>query len=234
MQPIIVTLMNKINIAIDGYSACGKSTLAKQLAKSLSYVFIDTGAMYRAVTLFALQNGYFNNTLSVESLEMDLDKINISFKYNPTREASDVILNGENIENEIRKMEVSNHVSEIAEVKTVREKLVALQQKMGIEKGVVMDGRDIGTVVFPNAELKIFMTADNSVRVQRRYDELLAKGENPKIEEVKANLEKRDYIDTHREEDPLRQADDALILDNTAITPQEQFDLAMKWVKERS
>jgi len=226
--------MNKINIAIDGYSACGKSTLAKQLAISLSYVFIDTGAMYRAVTLFALQNGYFNKTLSVESLVLDLHKINISFTYNEARKASDVILNGVNVEEAIRKMEVSNHVSEVAEVKEVREKLVSLQQKMGEDKGVVMDGRDIGTVVFPDAELKIFMTANNEIRTKRRFDELVKKGDQPNIEEVKANLEKRDYIDTHREEDPLLQAEDALVLDNSDLNPKEQFELAMKWVSERS
>ena len=227
-------MKNRINIAIDGYSACGKSTLAKQLAQALSYVFIDTGAMYRGVALFALQNGYFNQKFNSDSLILDLNKINISFVYNEKRGASDLLLNGLNIENDIRKMEVSNHVSEVAAIKEVRQKLVSLQQKMGEHKGVVMDGRDIGTVVFPDAEVKIFMTANNEIRTKRRYDELLQKGEQPNIEEVKANLEKRDYIDTHREEDPLRQANDALVLDNSSLNPTEQFELALKWVFERN
>ena len=227
-------MKNRINIAIDGYSACGKSTLAKQLAQALSYVFIDTGAMYRGVTLFALQNGYLNQKFNSDSLILDLNKINISFVYNEKRGASDLLLNGVNIENDIRKMEVSNHVSEVAAIKEVRQKLVSLQQKMGEHKGVVMDGRDIGTVVFPDAEVKIFMTANNEIRTKRRYDELLQKGEQPNIEEVKANLEKRDYIDTHREEDPLRQANDALVLDNSSLNTTEQFELALKWVFERN
>ncbi len=227
-------MKNKINIAIDGYSACGKSTLAKQLAQALSYVFIDTGAMYRGVTLFALQNGYFNQKFNPDSLVLDLDKINISFVYNEKIRASNLLLNGVNVESDIRKMEISNYVSEVAAIKEVRQKLVSLQQKMGEHKGVVMDGRDIGTVVFPDAEVKIFMTANNEIRTKRRYDELLQKGEQQNIEEVKANLEKRDYIDTHREEDPLRQAKDALVLDNTNLNPTEQFELALKWVSERN
>ncbi|MBD78488.1 MAG: cytidylate kinase [Crocinitomicaceae bacterium] len=225
--------MSKINIAIDGYSSCGKSTLAKRLAQSLSYVFIDTGAMYRAVTLFALQNGYFNNKLSVDSLIFDLNKVNISFQYNAERQASDVILNGVNVENEIRTMEVSNHVSEIAEVKEVRKKLVALQQEMGRQKGVVMDGRDIGTVVFPKAELKIFMTADDEVRAMRRFDELRQEGDSISLAEVRENLKKRDHIDTHRKEDPLRQAEDAIVLDNSNLNQEQQFELALRWANER-
>lgn len=226
--------MNKINIAIDGYSSCGKSTLAKQLAKHLSYVFIDTGAMYRGVTLFALQGNYFSgNKLNSNLLLDNLDNINISFSYNPIRSASDLILNGVNVEAEIRKMDVSNRVSEVATVKEVRKKLVSLQQQMGHNKGVVMDGRDIGTVVFPNAELKIFMTASNNVRTQRRFNELKEKGDQISLEEVRENLELRDHIDSTRKEDPLRQADDAVILDNSELNMEDQFELVLGWVNDK-
>ncbi|MGB0402708.1 MAG: (d)CMP kinase [Salibacteraceae bacterium] len=226
--------MNKINIAIDGYSSCGKSTLAKQLAKHLSYVFIDTGAMYRGVTLFALQNNYFSgNKLNSNLLLDNLDSVNISFSYNPIRSASDLILNGVNVEAEIRKMDVSNRVSEVATVKEVRKKLVSLQQQMGHNKGVVMDGRDIGTVVFPNAELKIFMTASNNVRTQRRFNELKEKGDQISLEEVRENLELRDHIDSTRKEDPLRQADDAVILDNSELNMEDQFELVLGWVNDK-
>lgn len=226
-------MSKKINIAIDGYSSCGKSTLAKALATHLNYVFIDTGAMYRAITLYAIENGLFEDQLNQSELENHLPNITVAFEYNTSRGASDALLNGVNVESKIRQMYVSEKVSEVAAVKAVRKKLVALQQKMGEAKGVVMDGRDIGTVVFPNAELKIFMTASNEVRTQRRYDELVAKGEQPSVEEVRKNLEHRDYIDTHREEDPLRQADDALVLDNSDLNPDDQFDLALKWVEDR-
>lgn len=223
---------SNINIAIDGYSSCGKSTLAKELAKHLDYIFIDTGAMYRAVTLFALQNGLLEAELDKSKLISKLPEILITFEYNSERGASDVVLNGINVENEIRQMQVSNYVSHIASIKEVRKKLVELQQKMGINKGVVMDGRDIGTVVFPHAELKIFMTANKDIRAQRRLDELKSKGQKLTFSEVKENLEKRDYIDTHREEDPLRQAADAITLDNSNLSKQDQMGLALAWVEE--
>lgn len=226
--------MNKINIAIDGYSSCGKSTIAKQLAKHLSYVFIDTGAMYRAVALYSLQKDfYIEGKLDAKTLIKNLEHINISFVYNASRSASDATLNGVNVESEIRTMEVSNRVSEVAAIKEVRKKLVSLQQKMGEKKGIVMDGRDIGTVVFPNAELKIFMTASKQVRTQRRFDELTKKGDNISLEEVRKNLEHRDHIDTTRKEDPLKQADDALILDNSNLSMEDQFKLVLSWVNER-
>ena len=222
----------KIIIAIDGYSSCGKSTLAKEIAKQLDYVFIDTGAMYRAVALFALQNGLANGELNVSELISRLPDIKITFEFNADRGASDVLLNGINVEAEIRQMQVSDIVSPVAAIKEVRKKLVELQQQMGNEKGVVMDGRDIGTVVFPNAELKIFMTANNEIRAQRRFDELRSKGENPTLEQVKENLEKRDFIDTNRKEDPLRQANDARVLDNSNVSREEQLSLAMSWIEE--
>ncbi len=222
---------SKINIAIDGYSACGKSTLAKELAKKLDYVFIDTGAMYRAVTLYALKNNLITDTLNIELLERELDNMDIKFEYNPKRGASDVLLNGENVETEIREMEVSKNVSPVAAVKAVRKKLVELQQKMGAEKGVVMDGRDIGTVVFPNAELKIFMTADKEIRAQRRFNELQTAASPMSMKAVMENLEQRDYIDTHRAEDPLRKAEDAKVLDNSNLTQEEQLQIALEWVK---
>lgn len=221
----------KIIIAIDGYSSCGKSTLAKEIAKQLDYVFIDTGAMYRAVALFALQNGLANGELNVSELISRLPDIKITFEFNADRGASDVLLNGINVEAEIRQMQVSDNVSPVAAIKEVRKKLVELQQQMGNEKGVVMDGRDIGTVVFPNAELKIFMTANNEIRAQRRFDELRSKGENPTLEQVKENLEKRDFIDTNRKEDPLRQANDARVLDNSNVSREEQLSLAMSWIE---
>jgi cytidylate kinase len=224
---------SKINIAIDGYSSCGKSTLAKALAKELNYVFIDTGAMYRAVTLFALRKGLASQgDVSVETLVTALPEITITFKWNDDEQRSLVQLNGETVEQEIREMDVANHVSAVASIPEVRKKLVELQQKMGESKGVVMDGRDIGTVVFPNAELKIFMTASPDVRVQRRLAELKSKGQNVTAEEVRENIESRDYQDTHRAADPLRQADDARVLDNSNLTPDDQLALALSWVNE--
>jgi len=223
---------SKINIAIDGYSSCGKSTLAKEIAKELDYVFIDTGAMYRAVALFAIQNGLVNGELNVSELISRLPDIQITFEFNPDRGASDVLLNGINVEVEIRQMQVSDNVSPVAAIKEVRKKLVELQQQMGNEKGVVMDGRDIGTVVFPNAELKLFMTANNEIRAQRRFDELQSKGESLTLEQVKENLEKRDFIDTNRKDDPLRQANDARVLDNSNVSREEQLSLAMSWIEE--
>jgi cytidylate kinase len=222
----------KINIAMDGYSSCGKSTLAKELAQQLDYVFIDSGAMYRAVTLFALQNGIVNGELDENKLISRLAEIEIRFEFNTSSGASDVLLNGKNIETEIRKMQVSDYVSPVAAVKEVRLKLVELQQNMGINKGVVMDGRDIGTVVFPNAELKIFMTANNEIRAKRRFEELQSKGEKPSLERVKANLEKRDFIDSNRKADPLRQASDARVLNNSDLSREQQLSLVLKWIEE--
>lgn len=224
----------KINIAIDGYSSCGKSTLAKAIAQQLHYAYIDTGAMYRAVTLYCMRNGYIkdgavNSTLLID----DLSKIYIRFRHNAETGISETFLDGENVEQEIRKIEVSDNVSRVSEVKEVRKKLVALQQMMGKEKGVVMDGRDIGTVVFPDAELKIFMTAEPDVRMQRRYDELIAKGHKVTLGQIKENLLQRDFIDTHRKEDPLMQASDAIILDNSNLTREEQFEFVLNLVAER-
>lgn len=226
--------MKKINIAIDGYSSCGKSTLAKGIAKALGYTFIDTGAMYRAVTLFALRNEMVDaGDLNEQALIRELPHVNIRFAEPDATGKARVLLNEEDVEDEIRQMHVANHVSAVAGVPEVREKLVALQQKMGEQKGVVMDGRDIGTVVFPNAELKIFMTADPEVRVQRRLAELKAKGDAISAEEVRKNLEERDYQDTHRAADPLRQAEDAVVLDNTNLNKEEQFNLVLEWVNQK-
>lgn len=225
--------MKKIIIAIDGYSSCGKSTLAKQLAGYLNYVYIDTGAMYRAVTFYAIENGLIkDNYIMRDALASELPKINIQFKYNAHNNRSETFLNGKNIEHDIRSMEVSRFVSFISIIKEVRKKLVTLQREMGDHKGIVMDGRDVGTAVFPDAELKLFMTADKDVRVKRRYDELKAKGANVSMEEVSENLTTRDYEDTHRAEDPLRQADDARLIDNTDLTMDEQFALVLGWVNE--
>lgn len=224
--------MKKIIITIDGYSSCGKSTLAKQLAKELQYTFIDSGAMYRAITLYFLRN--HTNWENKDAVNEALSNINLEFFYNNATESSDMYLNGENVEALIRDMLVSENVSNIAAIKEVREFAVAQQRKMGERKGIVMDGRDIGTTVFPNAELKIFMTADNVVRVERRYKELYAKNPNITIEEVKNNLEMRDYIDTNREVSPLRKATDAITLDNSNLTMKEQLNMALQWLKQRT
>lgn len=223
--------MNKITIAIDGHSSCGKSTMAKALAKQLGYVYVDTGAMYRCVTLYALRNNCFNDDESVntEKLQAEMDSIHISFQFNPETGKADAYLNGENVENEIRLMEVSNHVSPIAAIPFVREAMVAQQRRMGEDKGIVMDGRDIGTTVFPNAELKIFVTASTEIRAERRYKELIAKGEDANYDEILKNVQERDYIDSHREVSPLRMADDALLLDNSNMTIEEQNE----WLKEK-
>ena len=223
--------MKKITIAIDGHSSCGKSTMAKDLARKLGYIYVDTGAMYRAVTLFALRNNLFNadGTIKTEELEKRMDEICISFKFNPKAGRPDTYLNGELVEQEIRSMEVSSHVSPIATLPFVRTAMVAQQQKMGEQKGIVMDGRDIGTVVFPNAELKIFVTASAEVRAQRRFDELKQKGMEADFEEILKNVQERDYIDSHREVSPLRKADDALELDNSYMTIEEQN----KWLLEQ-
>jgi CMP/dCMP kinase len=219
--------MKKIVITIDGWSSCGKSTLAKQLAKALNYIYVDSGAMYRAITLYFLRNHVdWTNKKEVHNALKD---ISLEFIYNPKSERSEIYLNEENVEYVIRDMVVAEKVSDVAAIKEVREYAVAQQQKMGKNRGIVMDGRDIGTVVFPDAELKIFMTADNAVRVERRFQELYEKNPNVTIEEVKNNLELRDYIDSHREISPLRQAEDAMVLDNTNLTEKEQFQKAMKW-----
>lgn len=227
--------MKKITIAIDGFSSCGKSTMAKDLAKKLGYVYVDTGAMYRAVTLYAMRNGLFNADGSVKTadLERQMNKINITFKLNKTAERPDTYLNNELVENDIRTLEVSNHVSQIAAVPFVREAMVAQQQRMGKDKGVVMDGRDIGTTVFPEAELKVFVTASAEVRAQRRYDELKEKGMPADFNDILKNVQERDYIDSHREVSPLRKAPDAIELDNSHMTIAEQSAWLMEQVEQK-
>lgn len=220
--------MEKITIAIDGFSSCGKSTMAKDLAKEIGYIYIDSGAMYRAVTLFSLRNQIFDEqgNIDTKKLEKDLEQINISFKFNEQTGRPDTYLNGECVENEIRKMEVSSKVSPISALPFVREALVRQQQEMGKEKGIVMDGRDIGTTVFPDAELKIFVTASPEIRAQRRFNELKAKGDTPIYDEILENVKQRDYIDQNREVSPLRKAEDAITLDNSNMTIAEQ----KKWL----
>lgn len=226
--------MSKIVIAIDGYSSCGKSTLAKTLAKHLSYAFIDTGAMYRAVTLYFMRKGVIDfDSLSEEMIGSYLDQITIDFRYNETKGFSDAYLNGEYVEDEIRSKAVSNAVSALSQLKAVRTKMVGLQQELGKKKGVVMDGRDIGTVVFPDAELKLFMTADPKVRAMRRFEELQSKGVEMTLKEVMQNLTERDYNDTHRKENPLVQAEDAIVIDNTNLSREEQLKIALDLVNER-
>lgn len=225
--------MKKITIAIDGYSSTGKSTLAKQLANHLGYVYVDTGAMYRAVTYFAMQNGYINaDSFDKQTLINSLPNIKLHFQFNPTLGFAEMYLNNVNIETEIRTIEVSNFVSKVAEVSEVRSKLVEQQQAMGKGKGIVMDGRDIGTVVFPDAELKIFMTASAETRAQRRFDELQSKNQNVSYEEVLKNVQERDYIDTHRDDSPLVIADDAIEIDNSYLTREEQFNAVLELVNE--
>ena len=228
--------MKKIVIAIDGYSSCGKSTMAKDLAKEVGYIYVDTGAMYRAVTLFAMRQGLFDaeSNINVEKLESLLPNVNISFKLNPETGKPETCLNNEVVEKEIRSLEVSQHVSPIAALPFVRAKLVEQQQAMGNEKGIVMDGRDIGTVVFPNAELKIFVTASAEIRAQRRFKELEAKGMPADFDAILKNVQERDYIDTHRETSPLKQADDALVLDNSHLTIAEQKQWLMEKFAERT
>ena len=225
--------MDKITIAIDGYSSCGKSTIAKALASELGYKYVDTGAMYRAVTLYCIRKGWIKRgKVNTEKLIANLNKIHVFFRYNPEIKSSETYLNNENIEKEIRKMEVSEYVSQVSAIKEVRRKLVALQQEMGKDKGVIMDGRDIGTVVFPDADLKIFMLADPEVRAYRRYDEFTSKGIKVTLDEVKQNLSQRDYDDTHRKDNPLKQADDAIVLDNTDLNKQQQLDFVLKLIKD--
>lgn len=225
--------MKKITIAIDGFSSTGKSTLAKQLAKKLGYAYVDTGAMYRAVTLFAMQNGcitadFFDKQTLINSLPF----INLQFNYNPDLGFAEMYLNDVNVETEIRTIEVSNFVSKIAEVSEVRAKLVQQQQQMGKRKGIVMDGRDIGTVVFPDAELKIFMTASPETRALRRFEELQAKGQDVSFDEVYKNVQERDYIDTHRDDSPLVKADDAIEIDNSNLSREEQFEVVLALVAQ--
>ena len=223
--------MKKIVIAIDGFSSCGKSTMAKDLAKEIGYIYVDTGAMYRSVTLYALRHGMFrpDNSIDTEALEKAMPEIHISFKLNAETGRPDTYLNGTPVEKEIRSMEVSSRVSPIATLAFVRKALVEQQQMMGKEKGIVMDGRDIGTAVFPNAELKIFVTASPEVRAQRRYDELKAKGMPADFDDILKNVKERDYIDSHREVSPLRKADDAIELDNSHMTIPEQKE----WLREQ-
>lgn len=222
--------MKKIIITIDGYSSCGKSTLARQLAGELDYVYIDSGAMYRAITFYFIQNRV--DWLNAESVKTALENIHMEFVYDAATDQSEMYLNGENVEHLIRDMLVAEKVSEVATIREVREFAVAQQQKMGEKKGIVMDGRDIGTTVFPHAELKIFMTADTAVRVERRFKELYEKNRNITIQEVKENLELRDYIDSNREISPLRKAQDAIILDNSQLGMEEQLKLALQWVED--
>lgn len=212
-------------IALDGHSSCGKSSFAKTIAKELNYIYIDSGAMYRAVTLFAMQQGLVQNKIVDQAaLEKSLPDIEIDFRYNPQTALYETYLNGENVEARIRTMDVSDNVSEVSKIKAVRQRLVALQQKMGERKGIVMDGRDIGTVVFPKADIKIFMTASLEVRAQRRFKELQEKGLNVSLQEVSENLSQRDYLDQNRAESPLKKADDAIILDNSNMTPAQQLE----------
>ena len=223
--------MKKITIAIDGYSSCGKSTMAKMLAKEVGYIYVDTGAMYRAVTLFAMRNGMIapNGEVNRDELKQKMQTLRVEFKLNEQTGRAETYLNGENVENEIRGMEVSSHVSAIAAIDFVRTALVEQQQRMGRDKGIVMDGRDIGTVVFPDAELKVFVTASAEIRAQRRFDELKGKGVEANFDEILNNVQQRDYIDSHREGSPLRKADDAIELDNGELTIAQQ----LQWLVER-
>ena len=223
--------MKKITIAIDGFSSCGKSTMAKDLAREIGYIYVDTGAMYRCVTLFALRNSLFDADGSIKTAELEnrMEQIDISFTLNAATGIPEACLNGENVEREIRTMEVSSHVSPVAALPFVRQALVAQQQRMGKEKGIVMDGRDIGTTVFPDAELKVYVTADAEVRAKRRFDELTAKGMAADYDSILANVKERDYIDSHREVSPLTKAADAIELDNSHMTLEEQ----KQWLMDR-
>lgn len=226
--------MKKITIAVDGFSSCGKSTMAKDLAREIGYIYIDSGAMYRAVTLYCIENNLFypDGTINIPELEKQIKDIHISFHLNPDTNRPDTYLNGVNVENKIRTMEVSSKVSPVSAIGFVRKAMVAAQQEMGKAKGIVMDGRDIGTTVFPDAELKIFVTASAKIRAQRRYDELKAKGQPADFEEILANVENRDYIDQHREISPLKQAEDAILLDNSNMSIAEQKQWLMVQFKK--
>ncbi len=227
--------MKKITVAIDGHSSCGKSTMAKELARRVGYIYVDTGAMYRCVTLYAMRNGLFeaDGSVKADELQAAMGQIAITFQVNAETGRPDAYLNGELVEQEIRSLEVSQHVSPVAALPFVREAMVAQQQLMGQGGGVVMDGRDIGTVVFPNAELKVFVTASAEVRAQRRYDELKQKGMEADYDDILRNVQERDYIDSHREVSPLRKADDALLLDNSQLTISEQNEWLMARFEER-
>jgi len=226
--------MRKITIAIDGYSSCGKSTIAKGVARALNYLFIDSGAMYRAVTLYCLRHEIIKEgRFDIKDVVSAMEKINLEFKKNPAVQLFEIYLNGVNVEKEIREMDVANFVSPISAVRGVRTKVIRLQKELGKGKGIVMDGRDIGTNVFPDAELKIFMTADEAVRAQRRWAELSEKGVKITLEQIRENLRARDYEDTHREHNPLRKANDAVVLDNTALSLDEQLDFVLKLSKEK-
>ncbi len=223
-----------ITIAIDGFSSCGKSTLAKALAARLGYSYVDSGAMYRAVALHAMRQGWADGSrVDVAPLIASLEEIRVGFRHNAVSGMSDTLLNGEDVEEEIRSMAVSAAVSHVSRIPEVRTKLRLMQQQMGSQGGVVMDGRDIGTAVFPSAELKIFMTADPEVRTMRRFNELRSKGKDVSLGDIRANLAERDHEDTHRAQDPLRQAEDAVVLDNSDITPAQQLDLAEQWARDR-
>jgi CMP/dCMP kinase len=227
-------IKHKIIVAIDGHSSCGKSTIAKDLAASLGYIFIDSGAMYRAVTLYALRNKLVvDGELKLQELILSLSKINIKFIYNSDLQSSETFLNGENVEEEIRQLPVSQNVSHVAAIEEVRKTMVILQQKLGKNKGIVMDGRDIGTVVFPEAELKFFVTASAEIRAKRRFDELTSKGESVSFSEILKNVIERDCIDSTREASPLKKADDAIVLDNSNMNRQEQLDWVIQKVSER-
>ena len=227
------TKKTKIIIAVDGFSSCGKSTFAKAIASKLGYIFIDTGAMYRAVTLYALEHGAIRSgMIDEEAVIKLLPEMSVAFRFNPERGASDIYVNGDRVEGKIRTIEVSNCVSGVSAIPIVREKLVALQQEMGRQKGVVMDGRDIGTTVFPSAEIKLFMTADPKVRAQRRYDELTAKGDKVSFDEVLENVISRDNADMNRSVSPLRKADDAIVLDNSYMTVEGQMEWFLKLFEE--
>ncbi len=222
-------MKKKIIIAIDGYSSCGKSSFAKLIAKELNYLFIDSGAMYRAVTLFALRNGFIENRkINIDKIRDSLPSIQINFRFNPDRQGYETYLNSENVEDEIRQIEVSNYVSPVSQIREVREKMVELQREIGIFKGIVMDGRDIGTVVFPDADIKIFMIASPDIRAKRRYNELIAKNIDIEFDTIYKNISSRDKADSERELSPLKRADDAIVLDNSNMTLQEQ----MVWFRD--
>ena len=225
---------NRLTIAIDGYSSCGKSTMAKSLARKLHYNYVDSGAMYRAVTLYCLDNNLNEGTnINMNALKKNIPFIKIDFRINSSTKESETWLNDQNVETKIRGIDVSNLVSPVRKIAFVRKALVAQQRILGAGKGIVMDGRDIGTVVFPDADLKIFMTADVDIRAQRRYDELIEKGQRVSMPDILKNIEQRDYIDSHRDISPLRQADDAVVLDNSHLTREEQLDWILNLIKDR-
>jgi cytidylate kinase len=226
--------MKKITIAIDGFSSTGKSTVAKQLAKALGYIYVDSGAMYRAVTLYAMQNKLIDeNSFNKDQLITQLKDIEITFKFNEKLGFAEVYLNGQNVEKEIRTLEVSQYVSLVSTLSEVRKQLVKLQKEFGMHKGVVMDGRDIGTVVFPEAELKLFMTASTEIRAKRRFKELLGKGENVSFDDILENVKSRDYIDSTRKDSPLIKANDAIEIDNSELTLEQQFNIVLSLAKEK-